>query len=182
MACAVAGLAVPAPILDFGIFQRVLVPLGAVCLSGLLAYSRSQDAAADHILVLGDRLQMRRIDASPVRAKLIQCACLWIMARMVKVHSDGYGSNQNLIGKAVSLSGFVGESYNPVALCGDAAGPEPAAGFRIYRDSREDSLFSGKIEFAHVTLQWLRWLDRVGASNASRSFLYYTPQNTRVAA
>jgi hypothetical protein len=106
----------------------VWVTAGTMRAEDLSLFSPSPDPVGTaNVLSVGNRLEMRRVDAGGITAE------------MIHFQSSGDGTNEEFVRIAVSFSHPAIDGQRPVAL-GQATGPLPAAGGGDLIAAREAAL------------------------------------------
>src|SRR5215472_14845067 len=94
------------------------MPTLAVRLSKLMSAGEFSACPSSCVLGDGDNFQVIRVDAAPHAAEVIQDHAAWDVAAL------------QFIDQAVSQPGLPHYSGHPISIVSDAAGPEPAPGWR----------------------------------------------------
>ena len=127
-------------------------------LTGDLFSLKSSSVSAPHIVTVGERLKMLRIDA----------ACY--SAGMVKFESVVNGANRDLVNETMGAKEFSLRLESAVSASG-IPGPKPAAAVGLRRDKFHEAFDNG---FSHVTPFKSHRSGSRGASNADAGRFYYS--------
>ena len=95
--------------------------VGLACVAGGGTFS------APHVLLLGDRLEVRRVDAGACATQMIELECGVNVTNEVKIGKAMYGDTCAVVG------------CSAVAVGIDGSTPDPAAGVVIYADTGQES-------------------------------------------